>query len=473
MTHLCGWGCRDFYKAVFSSSTKHQVNQKNVLLVMSSARSAASLPKTRIQAAVIYSGQKLLPLLLCNQDMHLFVVVHGMWGSGSDVSYIAEQLRAFHGPSHVFVSSVNGGTNSYDGIDVCGERLYDEVVAFVASQTETQMRVNRISFVGYSAGGLYSRYCVGLMQINGFFDQITPVSFVTLACPHLGVRRGAANTMSRLFNSIAAWAVYRSGAQLTLSDTHGPASECLLLAMSRPKSVFVAGLQRFTRLVAFANVNSDRTVPFHTASLRRRNVYCLGADGFDLRTRLREFPHVVASPDSLKLMQLQNDALEPKKADIDSDGQVALQELENGGSWLEAGARIGIVTLLLPLWLVVAPTVTAVILRRKNAANVGQLQYRVPAADTEAADCDASAVAVSVVEAPSTQGSSDAQQLPAAAARDIKSEILQGIGLLPWLRVDVSLPGSHTHGRIVVRRPWIDSSGQDVVKFLVEVVLLR
>lgn len=25
---FCGWGCRDFYKAVFSSSTKHQVKPK-------------------------------------------------------------------------------------------------------------------------------------------------------------------------------------------------------------------------------------------------------------------------------------------------------------------------------------------------------------------------------------------------------------------------------------------------------------
>ena len=59
------------------------------------------------------------------------------------------------------------------------------------------------------------------------------------------------------------------------------------------------------------------------------------------------------------------------------------------------------------------------------------------------------------------------------SACDIKSEILKGIGELPWFRVDVSLPGSHTHGRIVVRRPWVDSSGQDVVRFMLQVALLR
>ena len=402
--------------------------------------------------------------------MHLFVVVHGMWGSGADVSYIAEQLRAQHGPScHVLVSAVNGGTNTYDGMDVCGERLYREIVAFVASRTEAEVRVTRISFIGYSAGGLFSRYCVGLMQMNGFFDQVTPVSFVTLACPHLGVRRGSSNTWSRVFNSVAAWATYRSGAQLTLADTHGPAEECLLLAMSRPNSVFVDGLRRFARLVAFANVTSDRTVPYHTASLRRRNVYSLAADGFDLRRRLREFPHVVACPDSLKLMQLQ------LKSDDSGEEKVAFQEHQEASSWFETCARIGMVTILLPVWLVVAPTVTAVILRRKNSANVGQLEYVVPATDHEAEGCGVAAVDVVINELSSeSQGSAEHDHPEAiTAARDIKGEILKGIGELPWMRVDVSLPGSHTHGRIVVRRPWIDGSGQDVVKFLVEVALLR
>jgi hypothetical protein len=246
--------------------------------------------------------------------------------------------------------------------------------------------------------------------------------------------------------------------------------------MSRPKSVFVTGLRRFARLVAFANVTADRTVPFHTASLRRRNLYSLGADGFDLRARLRDFPHIVASPDSLTLLQLQKHAFQ-STAGYGSEGQVALLEHESGGGWLELGARLSIMTILLPVWLVVAPTVTAVIVHRKNAANVGKLKYCLPAAEAGTADWDTAAVGVSVIQrATSTNGGTDALQLPAAvvaSARDIKSEMLQGIGSLPWLRVDVSLPGAHTHGRIVVRRPWIDSGGQDVVKFLVEVALVR
>ena len=410
--------------------------------------------------------------------MHLFVVVHGMWGSGADVSFIAEQVRIQHGTScHVLVSAVNGGTNTYDGLDVCGERLYGEIVAFAASQTEEQVRVTRISFIGYSAGGLYSRYCVGLMQMNGFFDRVTPMSFATLACPHLSVRRGSGSTLSRVFNSVAGWAVYRSGAQLTLADADGPGNECLLLAMSRPNSVFVTGLQRFARLVAFANISSDRTVPFHTASLRRRNVYSLAAEGFDSRRRLREFPHVVASPDASKLMELHINATKPSSDNI-CEAQIAVQEhAQAGSSWLESSLRVGMMTLLLPVWVLVAPAVTAVILRRKNASNVAQLQFPMPAAGQDVGDCDSAAVGVAVGEAVAASEASavddDDDDDVDASSCDIKSEILKGIGELPWFRVDVNLPGAHTHGRIVVRRPWIDSCGQDVVKFLVEVALLR
>jgi hypothetical protein len=361
----------------------------------------------------------------------------------------------------------------------------------VASLTEEHARVTRISFIGYSAGGLFSRYCVGLMQLNGFFDRITPVSFVTLACPHLGVRRGSPSAFSRVFNSVAGWAVYRSGAQLTLADRHGPAAECLLLAMSRPSSVFVSGLQRFPRLVLFANAVADRTVPYHTASLRRRNVYSLATEGFDLRSRFSQFPHVIASADALKLMQLHKSSLQPAACD-GTEGQVVLREAESTGSWLEVAARVGIMAALLPVWLVAAPTVTALIIRSKNSANVGQLQYPVPAGDCGAATSDAhvaqgAATTFGVSHAEqglhtashAEQGlhtASHAEQglhTASTSTCDMKSEILQGIGELPWLRVDVCLPGPHTHGRIVVRRPWIDGSGQDVVKFLVEVALLR
>ena len=72
-----------------------------------------------------------------------------------------------------------------------------------------------LSLVGYSAGGLFVRYCVGLMEHEGFFSgsnetdsetetktdttpttpttttpynfTVTPLHLVTIATPHLGV----------------------------------------------------------------------------------------------------------------------------------------------------------------------------------------------------------------------------------------------------------------------------------------------
>lgn len=44
--------------------------------------------------------------------------------------------------------------------------------------------------VGHSLGGLYIRYCIGLMADSDFFGRfhVTPACFVTIASPHLGVR---------------------------------------------------------------------------------------------------------------------------------------------------------------------------------------------------------------------------------------------------------------------------------------------
>jgi len=44
--------------------------------------------------------------------------------------------------------------------------------------------------VGHSLGGLYLRYCIGLMEKNNFFQRfsVTPACFASVASPHLGFR---------------------------------------------------------------------------------------------------------------------------------------------------------------------------------------------------------------------------------------------------------------------------------------------
>ena len=60
--------------------------------------------------------------------------------------------------------------------------------------------ITKFSLVGYSlgiphfspqvyeAGGLISRYVIGLLYARGVFEKMQPVNFTTFATPHLGIR---------------------------------------------------------------------------------------------------------------------------------------------------------------------------------------------------------------------------------------------------------------------------------------------
>jgi hypothetical protein len=86
----------------------------------------------------------------------------------------------------VINSSCNIGSRTYDGVDVCGSRLADLVLQRVQEERLEGRKVVRISFLGYSLGGLICRYAVGKLYLFGLFPHVTPVNFITVATPHLG-----------------------------------------------------------------------------------------------------------------------------------------------------------------------------------------------------------------------------------------------------------------------------------------------
>ncbi|KAG2488152.1 hypothetical protein HYH03_013295 [Edaphochlamys debaryana] len=117
---------------------------------------------------------------------HLIIFANGLFGSPSNWSVIVEKLRERLDPKTVVLhpSQVNRLTATYDGIDVCGRRLADEIRAVAAAHPGLQ----RISVVGHSMGGLLLRYALGLLYdpSTGRVAGLRPAHFVTLATPHCG-----------------------------------------------------------------------------------------------------------------------------------------------------------------------------------------------------------------------------------------------------------------------------------------------
>lgn len=173
---------------------------------------------------------------------HLIVLQHGLLGSKTDFARFVEIFRAqFEFDEFLYLhaseSNASGFFQTYDGIDQGGERLADEV-----QELARQMpHLKKFSMIGHSLGGLYNRYCIGVLLSRGFFNKIEPMvrpvaapplslcsncdewlstgqNFVTLATPHLGIRRPRRGATNAIFNALMQNIFSRTGAQLMLKD---------------------------------------------------------------------------------------------------------------------------------------------------------------------------------------------------------------------------------------------------------------
>ncbi|CAO3567374.1 unnamed protein product [Mortierella alpina] len=265
-----------------------------------------------------------------HQGVHLVVLQNGLWGNKGHMKYIAQQFKERLGNRIlVYRAESNESSLTYDGVDVCGQRLVQELHEVIrvieaggnikdlrgqkhktkkpkksdkkldhpassvsstpssnySSRNNSQedvlgssidsakrKKVTQFSYLGYSLGGLIGRFAMGLLDMEKFFDPvdqggrgIEPVYFVTMATPHLGIRKPPESNWSKLFNYLSSTMLSRTGEQLQLIDDYIDGKP-ILLVMSEPGSVFVQALSRFKRRALYCNIRNDRSVPFWTAS---------------------------------------------------------------------------------------------------------------------------------------------------------------------------------------------------------------
>uniref|UniRef100_K3XY06 DUF676 domain-containing protein n=1 Tax=Setaria italica TaxID=4555 RepID=K3XY06_SETIT len=194
---------------------------------------------------------------------HLLVLVHGIMASPKDWTYGEAVLKRRLGDNFfIYASSSNTYTKTFDGIDIAGRRLADEVLDVVKKMSS----LRKISFLAHSLGGLFARYAIAILysletenagqrsaQIVptargsaksrctsglGAVAGLEPINFITLATPHLGVRGRnqlpflqGLSILEKLAAPLAPLIVGRSGAQLFLTDGD-PSKPPLLLQMA-------------------------------------------------------------------------------------------------------------------------------------------------------------------------------------------------------------------------------------------------
>lgn len=208
------------------------------------------------------------------------------------MSYIKSQLETKfagapaatkEGPTQVVVHAASSfeGYYTYDGIDVCGMRVANEIQEQVTRlQGSNGDRVVKLSVVGYSLGGLISRYALGLLYQRGLFDEIEPAGFTTFASPHAGARTLGTDPLSRAFNFVASYFLAYTSRQLFLTDAVKPPAQDpgapkrqLLLCMADPQLPFYKALALFKSHTLYANVVNDHRTEWYTAGINEVDPY--------------------------------------------------------------------------------------------------------------------------------------------------------------------------------------------------------
>ncbi|EGW33340.1 uncharacterized protein SPAPADRAFT_135780 [Spathaspora passalidarum NRRL Y-27907] len=207
-------------------------------------------------------------------NFHLVILVHGLWGNPHQLSYIERQLKENIGTNGeteelwVYKTGSHQGYLTYDGIDINGKRISDEIREITTSIQISGDNVVKFSIIGYSLGGLIARYALGILYANDYFEDITPVNFVTFCSPHVGVLNPLPNSRSaKLYNSYAPLFLAITGGQLFLKDQIREIGKPLLVWMADPKSIFYKSLTLFKYRSLYSNVVNDRRTSWFTSAI--------------------------------------------------------------------------------------------------------------------------------------------------------------------------------------------------------------
>ncbi|KAJ5674060.1 hypothetical protein N7462_009499 [Penicillium macrosclerotiorum] len=206
---------------------------------------------------------------------HLCVLVHGLWGNPKNLEYLEFALRQKHSEEILYIlrAKDNSGSFTYDGIELGGERVAHEIEQTLMTLEAKGQKITKISIVGYSLGGLVSRYAIGLLHSRGWFEKVQPINFTTFASPHVGARIHLKGLWNYIWNTMGAITISMSGRQLFMIDSFRDTGRPLLNVLADHESIFIQGLKKFHNRCVYANIVHDRTVKFYTSAISKTDPF--------------------------------------------------------------------------------------------------------------------------------------------------------------------------------------------------------
>ena len=151
-----------------------------------------------------------------------------------------------------------------EGIEACAERAL-RVVENTLKRPDAS-RLRKIVVLGHSFGGIYGRYLLKrLVDRNIVPETLEPLHYISVASPHLGIRRKN-GVFFAAYRSLAPALAGTTATELLLQDD----DEAMRKLSEGP---FLRALGMFRRRTCYGNVFNDINVPLCTSTLRARNPY--------------------------------------------------------------------------------------------------------------------------------------------------------------------------------------------------------
>ncbi|KAJ8117673.1 hypothetical protein ONZ43_g4154 [Nemania bipapillata] len=190
-----------------------------------------------------------------------FYLPISLWGNPNHMKQVATAIRAAYPEDqlHLLLAKRNSGNYTYDGIELGGERVCVEIEEEIEAIRKKGGNITKLSIVGYSLGGLVSRYAIGLLYAKGVLDKVEPV--VSLF------------TEFYYFRNATSWGARAPSRLLFIVDQFRDTGRPLLSILADPESIFIMGLKKFRRRTLYSNIINDRTVVHYTSMITKTDPY--------------------------------------------------------------------------------------------------------------------------------------------------------------------------------------------------------
>jgi hypothetical protein len=159
-----------------------------------------------------------------HEAIHAIVIMHGFHSTPGESRWLVPQILSKFGKnvSILRTSIVPSGRKlwwwqniqaTHDGIQVLASRCVEQIIEFLKQHE----KLEKISFVGQSLGGLYGREVVSQL---GNHHQLKPGAFITLASPNLGCRDLIERWYGWILTFLALYCWGKTGLELMGFDTN-------------------------------------------------------------------------------------------------------------------------------------------------------------------------------------------------------------------------------------------------------------